>query len=453
MSNQILFVEDDTDLRGLISMALRSQSFAVEEAADATEAADKCRTKHFDAVVADMCLPGKSGIDLCSELSFSHPWLPVVVVTGHGCLDAAIAAMRAGAYDFILKPIMLDSLLMCLHRAIGDQQIKQEVTRLRGLYDHSQPVGSIIGESTALKRMFTLIDRVANTDASILITGESGTGKELVARAMHERSERKNGPFVAINCAAMPLPLLESELFGHVRGAFTDAKRSRAGLLVQAQGGTLLLDEIGEMPLEMQSKLLRVLQERRVRPVGGDDEVPFDVRIVSSTNRDLESEIAAHRFRSDLYYRINVVNIPVPPLRSRGNDILLLAQHCLSLHAQKSGKGVLGIAPDAAKRLLSYSWPGNVRELKNSIDRAVAMASYSDIVVDDLPEKIRQEQEPLPRTDTSQTEQMVSLEEMERRYVHRALAAVGGNKTMAARILGIDRRSLYRRLDRLDKKT
>ena len=347
---------------------------------------------------------------------------------------------------------MIDSLLISLRRAISHYQLTKEVYRLHNIVESSQRLGAMIGESVAIKKVFALIDRVSESDASILITGESGTGKELVARELHNRSLRKDAPFIAINCAAMPLPLLESELFGHVRGAFTDAKRSRAGLFVQAQGGTLFLDEIGEMPMEMQSKLLRALQERRVRPVGGDSEVPFDARLMSSTNRDLDTAIEEHLFRSDLYYRINVVTVQLPPLRARGNDILLLAQHFIAKQAIKSGKPVRSIATAAARKLLTYDWPGNVRELENCIERAVAMASYSEIGIDDLPDKIRQQQSTQLVIDTSNPEDLLPLVEMERRYVHRALAAVGGNKTLAARVLGIDRRSLYRRLDRIDKK-
>ena len=452
MPDQILLVDDDVEMRELVAVALRTHSYVVELAADVDQALAKIRGMDCDAVIADICLPGRSGIELCAELSAQQPNLPILVITGHGSMDLAIAAMRAGAYDFITKPLVIDSLLISLRRAISHYQLTKEVYRLHNIVESSQRLGAMIGESVAIKKVFALIDRVSESDASILITGESGTGKELVARELHNRSLRKDAPFIAINCAAMPLPLLESELFGHVRGAFTDAKRSRAGLFVQAQGGTLFLDEIGEMPMEMQSKLLRALQERRVRPVGGDTEVPFDARLMSSTNRDLDTAIEEHLFRSDLYYRINVVTVQLPPLRARGNDILLLAQHFIAKQALKTGKPVRSIATAAARKLLTYDWPGNVRELENCIERAVAMASYSEIGIDDLPDKIRQQQSTQLVIDTSNPEDLLPLVEMERRYVHRALAAVGGNKTLAARVLGIDRRSLYRRLDRIDKK-
>ncbi len=453
MPDQILLVDDDIELRELVATALRAHSYVVEMASDATQAMERSRNQDFDAVITDIFLTnGKTGIELCADLLTLQPNLPVLVITGHGSMDTAISAMRAGAYDFITKPILIDSLLISLRRAISHHQLKKEVHRLRNVVENSQRLGAMIGESAAIKKVFALIDRVSASDTSILITGESGTGKELVARELHNRSGRKDAPFIAINCAAMPLPLLESELFGHVRGAFTDAKRSRAGLFVQAQGGTLFLDEIGEMPMEMQSKLLRALQERKVRPVGGDAEVPFDARLMSSTNRDLDTAIEERLFRADLYYRINVVTVELPPLRSRGNDILLLAQYFITKQAAKSGKPVRTIAAGAARKLLNYDWPGNVRELENCIERAVAIASFSEIGVDDLPDKIRQQHSTQLVIETSNPEEFLPLEEMERRYVHRALAAVGGNKTLAARVLGIERRSLYRRLDRLAKK-
>jgi len=452
MPDYILVVDDDDTLRELVGAALRAQSYEVEMVSDAATALQKVRERDFDAVVSDIYLTGMTGIELCSALSVSNPDLPVLLVTGHGSMESAIAAIRAGAYDFITKPILIDVLVAALRRAISQRRLDHEVHRLRAVVADSQRMDTMIGDSPAIKRVYAMIERVAASDTSIFISGESGTGKELVARSLHARSTRREAPFVAINCAAMPLALLESELFGHVRGAFTDAKRSRPGLFVQAQGGTLFLDEIGEMPLEMQSKLLRALQERKVRPVGGDAEVPFDARLMSSTNRDLETEIEEHRFRADLYYRINVVTVQVPPLRERGNDVLLLAQHFITKQALRSDKKIQGLSASAARKLLEYDWPGNVRELENCMERAVAMASFSEITVDDLPDKVRQHQNTHLVIDTSSASELLPLAEMERRYVHRALAAVGGNKTQAARVLGIDRRSLYRRLDRLDRK-
>jgi two-component system response regulator HydG len=293
-----------------------------------------------------------------------------------------------------------------------------------------------------------LVVRVAQSDATVLITGESGTGKELVAQAIHARSARKDGPFVAINCAAMPETLLESELFGHVRGAFTDARNSRDGLFVKASGGTILLDEIGEMPAGMQAKLLRVLQERTVRPVGADHEQPFDARIVAATNRDIETEVEQRRFREDLFYRINVVRVRVPPLRARGSDVLLLARSCIKRYAAQSGRKVVDMTTMAAERLLSYPWPGNVRELQNCIEHAVALAPLDHIGVEDLPENVRDYGATRIAVESNDPVELLPMEEVRRRYIGKVLDAVAGNKTLAAQVLGVDRRTLYRRLDR-----
>jgi two-component system, NtrC family, response regulator HydG len=290
---------------------------------------------------------------------------------------------------------------------------------------------------------------VADSDASVLITGESGTGKELIAHAIHDHSARRDGPFLVVNCAAMPPTLLESELFGHVRGAFTDAKDTHTGLFVQASGGTLFLDEIGEMPLEMQPKLLRALQERVVRPVGGNQEITFDARIVTATNRDIEAEVDEKRFREDLYYRINVVHVEAPTLRERGSDVLLLAKHFLSGFAAKSGKPAFGITPEAIEKLVAYNWPGNVRELENCVERAMALHRGGALTVDDLPEKIRHYRPDRLILVTEKVDEVLTIDELDRRYIQRVLALVGGNKSRAADLLGLDRRTLYRRLDRV----
>jgi transcriptional regulator with PAS, ATPase and Fis domain len=291
------------------------------------------------------------------------------------------------------------------------------------------------------------VTRISDGDATVLITGESGTGKELVARAVHNLGPRKDEPFVAVNCGAVPANLLESELFGHVKGAFTDARRDRPGLFVQAGAGTIFLDEIGEMPLDMQVKLLRVLQERRVRPVGGDEEHAFSARVVCATNRDLETEVEEGRFRQDLFYRVNVVGIEVPPLRARGSDVVMLAQHFLRRIAERTHKDVSGISPEAARKLIDYDWPGNVRELENGMERAVALARTNEITLDDLPGKIRDHRSTRLVIEGDDPTELVTMAEMEGRYVRRVLEACGGNKTQAAKVLGIDRRSLYRRLE------
>jgi two-component system response regulator HydG len=447
VNGNILIVDDDDDTAILLRDSLRKRGFDVDAVNSAQQCLEHLRTDPADVVVTDVQMSGMSGIDLCQELRQRYPDLLPLVLTGQGGLDTAIAAIRAGAYDFITKPVKVDALAIAVERALQHLFLKREVTRLRKQKDSDTPIDGIAGSSPAIRETIEMIRRVADSDATVLVTGESGTGKELVARALHNLSPRRDHPFVAVNCAAMPAPLLESELFGHVRGAFTDAKRSRAGLFVQAGAGTIFLDEIGEMPIEMQVKLLRVLQERKVRPVGGDEEVPFEARVVTATNRDLETEVDEKRFREDLFYRINVVAIPVPPLRSRAGDILLLAQYFLKRIAGRTNKPVQGISGPAARLLMDYDWPGNVRELENCMERAVALCRLDEVTVDDLPSKVQEHQSSKIVITTESPGELITLDEMERRYVRQVLNAVGGNKTHAARILGIDRRSLYRRLE------
>ncbi|MBL8941386.1 MAG: sigma-54-dependent Fis family transcriptional regulator, partial [Archangium sp.] len=333
-------------------------------------------------------------------------------------------------------------------RAVQHRSLRREVQRLR--LEVSSGAGpqlhGIIAASGAMQKALDVVARVATTQTSILITGESGTGKEVMARAIHERSGRR-GPFVAINCAAMPEALLESELFGHVRGAFTDAREARVGLFTEANGGTLLLDEIGDMPVGLQPKLLRVLQERKVRPLGARAEHPVDVRIIAATHRDLETRIEAGSFREDLYFRLNVVSLHLPPLRERTADILPMAQKFLAQFSERAGKAVKGLSARAAEKLLTYDWPGNVRELSNCIERAVALTRYDEVGIDDLPEKVvahRPTRVVLAAEDPSE---FITLEELEKRYTLKVLEALQGNKTQAARILGIERKTLYRKLE------
>jgi two-component system response regulator AtoC len=444
---RILVVEDEREMRALLEKGLARRGFQPSVRGSADEAFALLEAEDFDTVLTDLRMPGMDGLALCERIVLNRPDIPVVVVTAFGTLETAVAAIRAGAYDFVTKPVDLDALTLVLERAVQHRALRDEVRRLRRALGDVSADGGVVGESPALRRVYELIDRVADSDASVLVTGESGTGKEVAARALHARSRRNPGPFVAINCAAMPEALLESELFGHAKGAFTDAKAARTGLFIKASGGTLFLDEVGEMPLALQPKLLRALQERTVRPVGGDTELPFDARIVAATNRDLELAVEEGRFREDLYYRLNVIGLELPPLRARGNDILLLAQRFLEHFAARSGKRVVGLSPAAAQRLLAYSWPGNVRELQNCIERAVALTSYEQLTVEDLPERIRDYRAASPAQGNDMSE-LVSLEEMERRYIQRVLDTVGGSRTLASRILGVDRKTLYRKLGR-----
>jgi len=446
----ILIVDDDRSLCETLSLGLRRRGFDVQWRASAPEAMDALAAGGCDAVVTDLNMGGSTGIDLCVRIVARWPDVPVLVLTAFGSMETAVQAIRAGAYDFINKPVELDVLGIAVDRAVRNKRLHEEVKRLRDEAAHSTARASeLVGDSDAMMRVADLLGRVADAEVTVLLTGESGTGKELVARALHAGSRRSGRPFVAVNCAAVPEALLESELFGHARGAFTDAKESRAGLFQQASGGTLFLDEIGDMPMALQPKLLRVLQERTVRPVGGSQEVPVDVRIVAATNRDLEEAIEERRFREDLFFRINVVQLPIPPLRVRGADVLQLAQHFTSRYAARAGKNVLGISPAAAERMLSYAWPGNVRELQNCIERAVALTRYDHVAVDDLPERIRDYKSSHVLVVGDDPTELVPMEEVERRYIRRVMEAVQGNKTAAARVLGYDRKRLYRKLEKL----
>jgi DNA-binding NtrC family response regulator len=445
MRGNILIVDDDADAASLLAEALVRRGYEAGSVASAHDCLEQLNHRPVDAVVTDVQMAGMSGIALCEALRDRHPDLRALVLTGQGGFDAAVAAMRAGAYDYLSKPVNIDALDVALVRALDHLQLGREVKRLRAASGKVAATG-IEGDSDAVRDTLDLIRRVAASDATVLIRGESGTGKELAARAIHQLSPRRDLPFVAVNCAAMPASLLESELFGHVRGAFTDAKTARPGMFAQAGGGTMFLDEIGEMPIDMQVKLLRVLQERTVRPVGGDVEVAFEARVITSTNRDLEREVAERRFREDLYYRIHVVEIVIPPLRHRDTDVLRLAEHFLRRIAARTGKPVLAITPAAARLLLDHDWPGNVRELENCMERAVAMCRSDQIAPHDLPDKLHDHRRSRVVSATATLGELVTMAEMEQRYLRRVLAVVGGNKSHAARVLDIDRRSLYRRL-------
>jgi DNA-binding NtrC family response regulator len=376
-----------------------------------------------------------------------YPGVPVLVMTAFGSLETAVAAIRAGAYDFVTKPVEMDLLVAALNRALNQRDLELQVKRLSQTVERSQPFEEMIGESPVMRELFDQLHRIAETDATVLIHGESGTGKELVARALSKRSCRAAGPFLAVNCSALPETLLESELFGHARGAYTDARSDREGLFVQANGGTLLLDEIGDMSLSLQPKLLRAIEERRIRPVGGDHEIAFDVRLIVSTNHDLETAKDEGRFREDLFYRINVIQVELPPLRARGTDVLLIARHFVERFASRFGKPVVGIAESTAKKLLSYDWQGNVRELRNAMERAVVLTQLEKISVEDLPEKIRDHQGSRLFIAGDSPIDLPPLDEMERRYILHVLQSVSDNRTMAARILGVARRTLYRKLE------
>lgn len=446
MKPRILVVDDEQGMCELIETDLRLRDFASAWFTSAQPAFDELCRSDFDAVLTDLKMPDMDGIEFCTRVVANRPDIPVVVMTAFGNLETAVAAIRAGAYDFVTKPIEMEILALILNRAVQHHHLQRQIKSLSEAVQQTSQFEEMLGESPVMQKVFDQLTRIADSESSVLILGESGVGKELVARALHRRSRRHDKPFVAVNCAALPDTLLDSELFGHVKGAFTDARADRKGLFVQAQGGTLLLDEIGEMPLSTQPKLLRALEENRVRPVGGEGEVAFDVRIVAATNHDLETAVEEGRFRKDLFFRINVIQLELPPLRSRGSDILLLAQRFLDAFAARSGKQVVSLSEAVAEKLLAYSWPGNVRELRNSIERAVALTRHDRLTVEDLPEKIRAYRRSQLLIDGGDPSELAPLEEIERRYILHVLQSVAGNRTLAARTLGLDRKTLYRKL-------
>jgi len=444
MQTRILVVDDEQDSCDVLEAALAGFGYDVTTFTSAPDALAEIENADFGAVLTDLGMAEMTGFNLCERILCARPDMPVIIVTGRGSLDSAVTAMRVGAFDFITKPVDATLLAKTVARAVQHRQVRELVKEQRSAVTVKS--AGVLGESSAMKRVYDLVARVADSDISVLIHGETGTGKELVARSIHASGARRAGPFVAINCAAVPPALLESELFGHARGAFTDAKAQRTGLFLHANGGTLLLDEVGELPIEMQPKLLRALQERTVRPVGGECELPFDARILTATNRNLEQEVRERRFREDLYYRLNVVQIDIPPLRQRGRDALELAHHLLRNMAH-GGRVPLTLSPSAADRLMAYEWPGNVRELENCIERAVALARYDQITVEDLPERMRGYRFHRAAMAEEPTD-LVTVGEVERRHVLTVLSCLGGNKTLAAEKLGVDRRTLYRMLAR-----
>ena len=427
---------------------LSQRGFAAERVTPATTFRDDLADWKPDAVVALGVPDPTAGVELTRRICTDLPGLPVVLVVAVGSTDVLDPATRAGAFAVLQGLGDHPSLVLSLDRAIEHRALRREVRRLEKVVRRTDGFGDLLGNSPPMRTLYETMGPAAASDVPVLITGESGTGKEVAARALHRQSRASGGPFVPVNVAAVPDGLLESELFGHARGAFTDARQARQGLFVRADKGTLFLDEIGELSLSLQPKLLRALQERQVRPVGSDEEVPFQARIIAATNRDLEAEVAAGRFREDLYYRLAVIHLELPPLRARSSDVLVLAQHLLSRVTRRTGKGVEGVAPDASRLLLAYRWPGNVRELENVIERAVALTQQTEITAADLPMRIRNQPRAPGLVQFEQPAELVSMAVVEERYIRQVLAATAGNKTWAARILGFDRKTLYRKMAR-----
>lgn len=448
MADCILVVDDDAAHRGMLCTVLASWGYRVEEAADGDEAVALVREKSLDAVLTDVRMARMDGIGALREILAYNPALPVLLMTAYSSVETAVEALRLGAYDYLVKPLDFDALKNALAQAIDHSRLSVENRELRRQLGEAAASPGILGRSPAVVAMREIIGTVAPTRATVLITGESGTGKELVARALHSGSPRAERPLITVNCAALAENLLESELFGHEKGSFTGADRRREGRFVQADGGTLFLDEVGEMPLPLQAKLLRVLQEGEVQRVGSDIPLRVDVRVLAATNRDLREEVAQKRFREDLYFRLNVITVEVPPLRERVEDIPLLAARFLERFAERNRKSVRGFSAQALDCLLRHDWPGNVRELENAVERAVILCAGDLVTGRELPSAVTRDGEGERRPGEGFALAGLSLDAVERRAIEETLRLSGDNKSEAARRLGITRATLHNKLRR-----
>ncbi len=437
---RILLVEDDLSLGAMLGMELKRRGYAVESAKSGTEAVAKLGAGEYDAVVTDLKLGDMDGLEVLKLAKARDPRTVVLVMTGHGSIDTAVAAMRAGAFDYLTKPVEPEELNLVLDKALEHGRLLHEVERLREEVKDKYSFDGIVFSGPPMRKVLDLVSKVASTEATVLILGESGTGKELIARALHEKSSHRNGAFVAINCGALPEGLLESELFGHVRGAFTGADRNKRGLFEEANGGTLFLDEISETTPGLQVKLLRALQEGEIRRVG--DNHPFKVsgRLLAATNKDLTKLVAEGKFREDLYYRLKVFPIDLPALRDRPEDIIPLAEHFLRKAKKKLGGKAVKFSPEAAAALRHYRWPGNVRELEHVVERVLIMASGASVAAGDLPPEM------LPSAAAGKGASKETLDDAEKRHILRALEDCGGNQVEAAKRLGVARNTLWRKL-------
>ncbi len=447
--SKILVVDDDSAHRTMLRTLLSGWRYDIVEADDGSTAIEKVRERPFDLVLMDVRMLKVSGLEALDEIKAFNPAIPVIIMTAYSSLETAVEAIKKGAYDYLTKPLDFDKLKITIKRAMEHIRLKEENRILKESLGKHFDRQNIIGQSPSMIKLLETVAQVASSEATVLINGESGTGKELIAGAIHFNSPRKDGPFVRINCAAITETLLESELFGHERGAFTGADKRKEGRFVQAHKGSLFLDEVSEMTLAMQVKLLRVLQEREITRVGGDGAVKVDVRVISATNRNLMNMIDKGSFREDLFYRLNVISLDIPPLRKRRDDIALLAQHSLEVFAKKNRKQIKGFTPGAIDSMIRYVWPGNVRELMNSVERGVVLARSEYLDVGDLAiiqKPMGEAAETPPALNTANNE--ISLEQVEKDAVLRTLEAVGGNKSEAARRLGITRKTLHKKLKR-----
>jgi two-component system NtrC family response regulator len=444
-SSRILVVEDDDGLRQAMHAQLTREGYETRSADDFVAAISILEKTPQDLIIADLNLPGSSGIDLLRRVHLDFPDTVVVIITAFGTVETAVEAMKSGAYDFIMKPVHPAELKILVSRALEHRELKEEVQVLRTCFDRKYGFEQIIGSSESLLRALDVAGRVATTDATVLIRGETGTGKEMVAKAIHLRSERRDRPFVTVNCAAIPKELLESELFGHLKGSFTGAVTHKKGKIEMAEGGSVLLDEIGDMPLELQVRILRLIQEREIEKVGATAPIKVDVRIIAATHRDLMAMVKQDSFRQDLYYRLMVIPIDLPPLRQRFGDIPELVQYFFQKYKVKHKRGNLKMPQDVIEYFMQYDWPGNVRELENAVARMIILSSGDKLTVQDFPEYLRTERQPLRIDPAAET---MGLAEVEKQLVLQALQKFNGNQARAARYLKMSRRTFCYRLQK-----
>ncbi len=446
----MLVVEDDDAMRDLLVEELCDAGYQVVSAPHGRAGVDVVLGTPIDLVITDLRMPDVDGFDLIRDVQATRQAPHIVMITAFGSIETAIKAVKLGAFDYITKPFEIEELILVADKALKDRQLHRHIQHLQREVEGKYRFGNIVGESDGMQEVLNLVTRISTSEAFVLITGESGTGKELIARAIHYNSARAGKPFVAVNLAAVPQQLIESELFGHKRGAFTDAHSDRDGLFHEANGGTLFLDEIGELALELQAKLLRVLQEQEVRPIGSSKVEKVDVRVVAATNRDLEEMMSQGSFREDLYYRLNVIDVRLPPLRNRVDDILPIAEHLLRRHSEKSSPPrTIRLSPETQRILLGYRWPGNVRELQNTIERGLALCRGDVIEAEDLPQAVHETRD----IDylSPAVARRLSMAELERDFILLVLDDEGGNKTRTAQRLGLDRKTLYRKLEEFAK--
>ena len=446
MPANILVIDDEDSMCNFLEIMLKKEGYSVETASDGFSAIDLLKDKNYDLVISDMNMPGMTGLDVLQEVKSFKSEQDFIVMTAFATVDSAIEAMKMGASDYITKPFKVDEIKLTIEKSINRKQLVIENQDLKKQLQDTNSFSNFIGTSEPIVALKKIATRIATSDSTVLVRGESGTGKDLISKAIHNLSPRSHAPFVTINCGAIPENLLESELFGHIKGSFTGAIKDKAGLFKVADGGTLFLDEIGNTSLAIQVKLLRVLEDKIITPVGDTKPIHVDVRLIAATNSELENDVKEGRFREDLFYRLNVIPIEIPPLRDRKEDIPLLVDFFVRKFSTKSSTALKTLSPEASELLCNYSWPGNVRELENTLERAVLLNRTDMLEVSDFPEKLKSNQQKTIVTDTDPLNP--TLESMEKAYIHFVLTQNGGNKRQAAKILGIDTSTLYRKIDR-----